>query len=159
MSTYYPITIPVKPYLRKYILWHNDGVEPLPVTRKSFPGLLLLGLLTKQYERADLDPGYTATITFHIHQKYADAFGHTLPAAHIITLNTTFDHLFRQELYSKVDLAELKDLQIKDAIIAICQKYGITEDDFSYDAFRKDIYRYRTKKYQKDKHYFSRFIP
>jgi len=159
MSTYFSLHIPVKPHIKKYLLWHNDGQEPLPITRKTFPGLLLLGLLTKHYERADLDPSYSEQITFTIHEKYGIAYGHTLPNALVVTFNTTFDQLFRQELYAKVDMAEMKEMQIKDAIISICQKYSITEDDFSYDAFRKDIYRYRTKKHAKDKHTFSRFLP
>lgn len=171
----FTLLIPVKPYLRKYILFNNEWMEPVPVSRTTYPSVLLFNLLDRNITY-NIDEGErTAEIRFCLDERYAQYRGIALTPNNVVLFNNVLDELFKQELYCKYDMIELEkvkvkekqkrnkharaNLIIKDAIVSVAQKYALNEDDFTYENFRKILYRYRQNKAKKMRKNFARFVP
>lgn len=160
----FKITVPVKPYLRKFLLFHNDWIEPIPVSQATFPGVVLFNLLERNVGYSRHEVKRSSHIEFELGESYASHYGVQLTGNSVLLFNNVMEEMFRHELYAKMDMVDLAtgkkgNLIIKDAIISVAHKYELSEDDFSYENFRKLLYRYRKKKMQKRKKKFARFVP
>lgn len=171
-TTRFLIQIPVIPYVRKYILFFNEWQDPILVSRAKFPASVLFNLLERNYYRYDdLRAQYPATLAFSINAFYAQWMGQSLSPDNVVTLNNVFKGMFYQELYACMDMVELENekvrqrgsrtersnLIIKDAIEAMAEKYCLAEDDYSYETFRKRLFRYRKNKEGKRRADYLRF--
>lgn len=164
-SLSFTVSVPVFPYIRKYALGLSGGVEPLVLSRDTFPGSLVLALMDKHFN----NDGYelkkaTAELQFSLHIELAKYHGAFLLPNEVAIINNVLDGLFRQELmarYEGIAVGQGKTLgAIKKAVDLTRQKYGIEEDDFSYENFRKTIYRERKGKSQNTlRKMFAEFVP
>lgn len=156
----FKIQIPVKAYIRKYVLYQNDWVEPIPCSRRQFAGLMAVLLLEQanyhSHEPAERD----SVLTFSLPEQLSNHHGKTLSNGSVYLFHNVMDAMFRQELFSYVRIIEKKKGQIKEAIDLMKEKYRLEEDDFSYDTFRKTIYRERRNGNQnKVKKIFETIVP
>ena len=154
MPMEYALKLPVKPHVRKFILYYNDWEEPVRLRLKSFPGHQLFPLMQKdiRYASRVKHTHERELITFLIPEHYAWKFGCNISDDGIAVFNNIMDALFRQELFARIhgarQISTHHGVQRK-VIRAFREEFRITEDDFSYDNFKKIIYRHRKKKNQR----------
>lgn len=160
----FTLDVPVRSYIKKYVLWHYDYVEPVPMSRKHFPGVILLNQLERpaNYDSHELSRA-DARITFSLPEYLSHYHGVELSRKGVFAFHNVMDALFRQELFSVyfgISVGDPTAGAIKKAIDLIIAKYQIEEHEFSYENFRKTIYRERKKRNQnKVKRIFKAIVP
>lgn len=160
----FSLEVPVRSYIKKYVLWHYDYMEPVPLSRKHFPGLIVLNQLERQgnydsHELARVDE----RIRFSLPEYLSRYHGVTMSRKGVFVFHNVMDALFRQELFSTyrgVQVGDDTNGAIKKAIDLVIEKYQIEEHEFTYENFRKTIYRERMRNNQnKVKRIFKAIVP
>lgn len=160
----FKIEVPCKAYIRKYVIWHYNYQEPLPLDRKTFPGLILLNLLEKPAKYGGHAPKQRdAVLHFEMKEYLSWYHGTEISENAVFIFHNVMDALYRQELFALARGLTVGDPTpgaIKAAIDVFREKYQIEEDDFSYENFRKTIYRERTRENQnKVRKIFKTVVP
>ena len=147
----YTIKIPVKPHLKKFILYYYQYTEPIQASRDDKLGILIYTILDRNH--LNWQPNHWITpkesIKFSVPENYYKRSGLGISAYNFSLFNNWVEAEFRFLLYERVDnkLNE-SDPQMgfyKNEIKSFLGKYKIDENDISTDAIVKDLYRKRKK--------------
>ena len=156
------INLPLKAYLIKYLV-KKYGKYHI-VNRTSWLGSYLIELLDKQYRRkGNIKNGdfYSLVVSKEIIQKV----GFDMPAIKYKKLEQMIDKLFRNELYSYIEISIENNLLVKvnkgsfddsdkqiinkqnviNAMKQFFKTYNITEDDIKLETIYRDHARYVNK--------------
>lgn len=147
------IDLPVKPNLKKYLLFHFD--EPYELSRKDNFGNYLFTLLRhpqtdRQYDEVVRNYPGTFEVITSLFRSYDLAAKH-LTSFTIVKINGFLDDCFFQELFHIVEDPNAQELnrKFKDSIELFMRKYDLDEgEDITYEGLKKKVYRYR-KHYKK----------
>jgi hypothetical protein len=72
--------------------------------------------------------------------------GFEISDQHTIILNKLFETKFAEELWKMTTIMNILGIETKDALIEICNTYGIViDDDITFDALKQKEFRYRKK--------------
>ena len=156
-ATRLPITIPVKAYLEKYIAYQlKDCNGQLHITNRHAISAFLYSLIQPGSGKAVKKEEYTHKLTIFIPERDKEgkcydgrSTGVEISATNVGRINDFFDHLFRHELFSRLDyLSERGEIvrkrgKLKSEIINFTQKFGITEEELPYETLKKAYYRHK----------------
>lgn len=145
----YTIKMPVKPHLKKFILYYYNFTEPIPARRDDKLGIILYSILNRDY--INWKPNHwnrpKENLIFSLSEDYAKRSGVVITAYNHSLFNNWVDSEFRFLLYSRIDDkiqgVEPKIGFYKSEIKTFLKKYKIEQDDISIDAIVKDLYRRR----------------
>ena len=158
MGAHYSITIPTKPYLKKYI--ESLYGKPVVFTQDNYFGMSLTGFLNRKFfvrhnesithKRFD---EFSAGLQLYFPRWWITQshFGTDLPKMNIIYLNKTFEERLEEDLSRHCIILDLIGIQIKDSIEDFCKMHCIEiDEDITMDALKKKEYRFRKNKYSEN---------
>jgi len=135
------IKIPVKPYIKKYLV-RRYGVSH-KITKRSLVGFMLLELLNKDIHKHKKDNLNTATYSFLIGEHYFKVYGFTVQKEKINFLGNCLDRLFIEDFYNFVDLElEKGHLNAYQSVSLFLKVYKIPEKDLKHDSMYRKYQRY-----------------
>lgn len=140
--------VPVKPHVKKYLLYHLG--EPYRLTSTDAFGRHLKMLLQQPREKAFLD-GFTA--------KYTEVLGvsvegnmilqkrlRALSSKSIVDFNNFVEAVIKTEFHSFVDNRRLFKLSQYGSIQAFRDKYDFEDSDISFDTLKKSWQRFKEER-------------
>ncbi len=138
------ITIPVKPYVNRYLM-HIYG-NCFQLTKRDHIGIFLFFLLQKNNEEKSYDyymNQYSEKFIVELSDKKIFDWGtRYLTSYSISTFNQFIEHLIKDECHKFVDACIYTGSRQKDAIIAFMEKYNFSEQDIPYHTLKKSYQRY-----------------
>ena len=153
MQTHFPLTIPSKPYLIKYLqsLYGN----PIIFSSNNYFGTSLIGYVTTRiylqnqshFIRRQLDQ-LSEPLTFYLPRYWLFEYKYKtqLPQCNIIYLNKHIEEKFEDELTLYCFTLYSIGIERKSAIEGFCDRHNISiEDDISYEALKRKEYRCRKR--------------
>ncbi|MFN0276767.1 MAG: hypothetical protein ACKVPJ_13555 [Chitinophagales bacterium] len=148
----YPVVLPIKPYLRKYLIYHYKK-EPIKIGRDSFVGSYLMNLLQSKGDPApdNWKVPSDKTLKFILGEWNFQRKGIYITSKNIAEFNNFVDGLFRMVVYESIldqYNQHLVNGYVKRGLFSSelrrhLDKYKITEDDLPFDTIDKDFYRFR----------------
>jgi len=164
MSGSITINLPLKPYLIKYLIKKYGDFHI--VSRNSWLGSYLIEILDKKYRRSGTikDGDYYKII---VPKNIVKGVGFDMPAIKYIKLEQMIDKLFRNDLYSYIDVSIDNDLLVSNtykssftgdlnkvihkqnvvkALNQFFKTYNIIEDDLKMGTIYRDYSRHINKK-------------
>jgi len=149
---YIPISIPVKPYIKKYI--HAIYGQVIVVSFKTFVGMNVYCLLQKkgsekQRFKKDTQVRYnllTDKIRLLVPKDLLYRAGIDIPEDKSVILNNMFENQLSEHLHNFCEAYQVVGRERKEAIEHFCIKYDIEIDvDITFDALSKSEYRRRKR--------------
>lgn len=138
------LEVPVKPYIKKY-LEKNFGN---PVNFSGVRGIndffcLLLDKPTKRYDKRSTLKIYDDVVTVVITRDIFYRYGWNMTPTMVISFNSLFEFLIKTRSRDIISVRK-KDANMKVApsIRQLQLDFDFTEDDFSFDAIKKDLQRH-----------------
>jgi len=138
------VEIPVKPYIKKYL--EKDYGNPV-----NFSGVRGINdffnlLLEKQSARRDKQTTlglYTETITVVVTRDAFYRYGWDLSHTSIISFNSLFEFIIKIRSRDTVRIrANEANKKVANAIRQLQLDFNFSEDDYSFDAIKKDLQRH-----------------
>lgn len=144
---YVKIKVPTDTYLIKYLM-HRFLTDPIVVTKKDTIGHYLTKMVqnygtdNKKYQH-----NYQTHIEFFLPLEYLTRYGCYLSPEAINDFNEFLKREFYNDLFNYIEVARRydPDILIKDATFDFMNKYGITEQEKSFDALKKAYQRDRLR--------------
>lgn len=145
------VEVPVKPYLKQFILVIN-GAEPLAPRKDKLFGKLIYSMLEKKHgvakETSDLLNERIKVMldTLH-HVPGADPRSNEVRADSKMAadFNNTYEQLFNQYLYSYLSAAKHSNKELKSSCIAFLQHLNIDNEMLDVDSALKRFQRQRKR--------------
>jgi hypothetical protein len=172
MSKHYSVSLPVKPYILKYV----QTIEGSPLEFRGSSMLCMIirafmenksytGLSQNQLQTAV--SSRTAKLEILVPIKKMYTIGASLRPDGIVLINQFLEEWFERALIKFMDSAVKKEGRYKgyrDAYYAFASAYGIDlEEDITLDGLKQMEYRLRKKpkdeKNKKDGNFFSNLVP
>lgn len=158
---YFTVSIPVKPYIKKYITSMHG--ETILLHQGTNLGFLMLNVLSSRLEskqaRGYIDKWagrYTEKMVFRIPYHFFSITKKEVSPLTVVLVNRGFENDFEWHLCTWVEIQRRAGMETKKAIEAFCDHYGIElEVDISFDAIKKQEYRAR-KNFEKISRNLSR---
>lgn len=150
----YLLELPIKPYLKKYLLAITTGEEPVKAGRKDIVGLVLIGAIErgKSVSRKDLEAASSVKISFNdrLDMRGMDLRGKNtdpiiIPRHEALIIEKFFSLQFDQWLYLFIEANKIAKKEQKAAILHFLARYDITEEDINYETIKKRLYRTRER--------------
>lgn len=158
MNSFLTATIPVKPYLLKFVHYYekiNPG-EPLNINNGGALAynLMLLASNKNELRKASTKSYYgvenelTAKLRFTINTKMQTLNRMFWHRDAVVQINTFLYLQFNEYLQQFIEMNQSMDpsLQYRDLIMRWMDMLGINDDDIDYDSIKKANYRFREKK-------------
>ena len=151
MQKHYSITIPTKPYLKKYI--QSLYGSPVVFTKENYFGMSVLGFMDRKFYFRE-----SKELVHRYFDKFSDPmqmyfprwwmlqahYGTDLPPQNIVSINKLFEERFEGDMCMHALLHSICGVQIKDALEDFCNLHHIIiDEDISYDALIKKESRTR----------------
>lgn len=148
----YKISIPTKPYLKKYL--ENLYGNKIIISPSNYLGITIISLLERGYFEDQYKDflkyrqfnKYDVKIDLHLPKWYLknSHFGTGLSKENVILINRHFEERFTEELCYFTKLMALSGIEMKNSIEWFCSFYNIEIDcDITSDAVKKKEYRKR----------------
>lgn len=141
---YIPISIPIKPYLKKYI--HSLYGQVVVVSFKTFVGMNIYCLLERKgNEKKDAKTAnqlryrtLTDKLTIILPKDLYYRVGHVIPEDKAIVINIMYEQYLSEHLSIFCDAYKKAGRQKKEAIEDFCARFNIDIDiDITMEALRK----------------------
>lgn len=143
--------IPVRPHIFKYL--SIEFPEPYKVSESDIIGPMLIQFMrrpensTQSLSSVDkLTNHWSIEIPEHC---LIDRGSYNFGSRNILTFNTYIDQLMKEILYRQVQVYVQHEKQQKQAILDFMLEYGISENDLSFDGWKKSMQRLEKKKVKK----------
>lgn len=139
----FPIAIPVKPYIKKFI--EVEYGVPTIITRRDIIGNKLYDVLHRRYTGEKIyHKNYSTEITLHISKNLFRYAGAGLKLPGIIAFNSFMKLLIKDKQRTFINTyVQSNRCQIQEAIMAFIDQYQSDGDDFNLEVIKKDYYRWR----------------
>lgn len=138
------LTVPVKPYIKKY-LEKNYGN---PVNFSGVRGLndffcLLLEKQTQRYDKRTTLSLYDDEVTIVVTRDVFYRYGWTMTSTSVVSFNSLFEFIIKTRTRDIIGVRKNDaKLRIAPSIRQLQLDFDFTEDNFSFDAIKKDIQRH-----------------
>lgn len=134
------ITIPVKPYVKQWIM-ANFG-NPPNFRKNKADHDFLLSVLSKDPENGTINNNmFSEQLIVFISMHDFERFGSSLSTKSINEFGKYYEKKAKAAMYITVATAEALGAKLKDAIFYFQERYGFTEDTWSYESIKKDFSR------------------
>lgn len=158
LSKHFLVTIPTKPYLKKYLLTKYG--DPLLFTREHFFGMVVMAMA----EHRGIYEKHNEEISFRRFDKFTTPiqirfprwilersdYGSTIKRANIIMINKLFEERFDEDLCFFSAVMQAAGLELKEAREEFCRLHNIEiEIDITDEALKKKEYRHRNNEEKK----------
>ena len=149
------VEIPVKPYIKNYLERYYGN----PVNFSGVRGLndffnLLLEKQTKRRDKQTTLRPYTRTVTVVITRDSFYRYGWEITSTSVISFNSLFEFIIKMRSRDKVEVRSKEaNKKVAKAIRQLQIDFGFTEDDYSFDAIKKDIQRHTDIFKNRDKNF------
>lgn len=148
------INMPMKPYLRKFLL--KKYGSSYKVKHHSLLGTFLIEILDRQYRKGDHKIRQKAYYPFHIPKTIVERVGFDMPPQKMKRFEDMLFWLFKDELESWVDVSiaanlyiDINDkkykLSVMKAISQFLEFYDIREDDLKLESAYRDYKRQKNE--------------
>lgn len=160
MSTTYTVTLPVKPYVQKYINTIEGG-EQIKFDAKNMFCMIIRAYLENSNKcglnSQDMEAHLKTRnkqIKIIVPMKRMGDVGHTIKPDNAVLINRFLEDVFKKAFISFVKDFTKKEgryRDYKDAYYAFAESYKIViDEDITFDALQKMDYRSRQKKTKKN---------
>ncbi len=142
-NSFFPITIPVKPYVKQFI--DVEYGKPAYITRRDIIGNKLYDILHRRYFNEKIQHGsYSAQLKIYISKNLFRYAGCDLTMQGIVAFNSFMELLIKDRQRRFINNYILRSrCEIQVAILAFIDLYQSDGEDFSFEAIKKDYYRWR----------------
>lgn len=149
------ISIPVKPHVKKYLIKRYG--ESHTITKKTFLGVFISGLLHKKIEKQDYETNGFEKFNFSISTDFLYKKGHTISIHHKKYIGRCFEMLFFEDFYIFVDNELLKGSgNALKAVKLFLKSYNLTENELKLDSMYRNYQRYCGEKIKEKKKCLSK---
>jgi len=134
-------SIPIKSYLRKYILNRFKSELPLVISKNFMLGKLIIKIFSEHQNRTKKTSDYNDTIEIVFDHEY----DLTLSAGNVFDFNSLIEDIYRKDLAMFIGFDKLfnKHPERKQAILNFNSLFGINEDDIELATLIKHIQRHK----------------
>lgn len=144
------LELPIKPYLKKYLLAITTGQEPIKASRSDVFGLVVFGAIerSKTTQRMETEEADSVKISmnaslqlkgFNMRSDAPDVI--TIPRDKALLIEKFVSKQFDHWLYLFIEANKIAKREQKAAIFHFLAKYDITEEDITYETIKKRLYR------------------
>jgi hypothetical protein len=134
-------TIPIKPHLKKFLLFTMEVKEPVVITERDMLGSAIMKVLqeTRNHKFDNVLEGYTERLKLVL----TESMRKRSPRLHrLVYINTQLEKDFQTGLLLWVRAQKLAGIPAKTAIINFLAALKIDENEYSYDAAAKAWIRF-----------------
>lgn len=138
------VTVPVKPYVRKFLeINYGTPVNVLsdPTTHKFVRDLLKKPNSRFDSKYPDSICTYTTEVEVVISEDDFYRYGFELTKTDVVAFGKHFEDRAKVMMRSLVGVYSGIGLPIKDAILKFQERFSFDEEDWSYETIKKDFYR------------------
>lgn len=146
MNGFIPVEIPTKPYIRQHLI--NRMGTTLKVKSDSLIGHFLLHLMQRSVDDEATDfaaIGYTTTMKLYIPGSVFKNWGANLSKTNIKHFNLFVQNLVKEEMRFYLNFYIENNHGLDESIEMVQAKMELPDDVMSYDAIKKDFYRWRQR--------------
>lgn len=161
MSTHYSVSLPIKPYIKKYV--HTIEGSPIRFDSNSMLCMIIRAYLQSKAKSGRSRQELTSAVSIRRERleiqvlktkKNVSVIGHFISEDNIVLINRYLEELFEQELHrfinQYIQSAEGRYKGYKAAYFAFAELYNIVlEEDITFDGLKKLEYRNRKKYFEK----------
>ncbi|EJG02274.1 hypothetical protein [Flavobacterium sp. F52] len=146
IKIYIPVKKPVKKYLiRKYGTVHT-------ISKKSFLGLLLLDLISKDADTSDIDFKGLDKYCLDIPEMYFNTKGYEINRSKLKFLGVCLERLFFEDFYSFVDIELAKGVNnAYKSVQLFLDLYCINENEMKLESMYRNYQRHCEENIKKKK--------
>jgi len=145
------VDIPIKPHLKKFVLFQLDRSEPLELSEKDLLGSAVMKILLekRQHRFENIVESYTSRIKVKLN---SDMRKRSPRLYRLIYANTELEREFKEALMLWIRAQRQLGYTAKDACINFLETMKIDEREYSWDAAYKAWQRFNvnTRKGRKD---------
>lgn len=146
----FELRIQIDPAILKFLTWHlhKEG-EFLVLTKKNYFGALILSKLSKATIE-DIKENMEGNLRISFPARHKPELEISLHQGGAVAIKKEqqreINNFFKSFMMHIIGLEiDAEQGNIKDRITKVREKYGITDEEISFDAFKKSHYRYRTQ--------------
>lgn len=138
------VDIPIKPHLKKFVLFQLDRPEPLVVSENDMVGSAIMKILLekRQHKFETTVERYTSRIKVILNH---DMRERSPKLYRLIYANSELDREFKEALILWIRAQKQLGHTAKDACISFLATMKISEKEYSYDAAYKFWQRFNVK--------------
>ena len=145
-ATEIPVEIPVRRYVKRWLLFHNRGSDLFTAGRNNDLALVMFGILNNKpylYNCPNAKRDFPQKVTLLIGPKFATANRFFPSDESLLTFNNWVKDQLLRETMNTMEVARIfvPGFQRKQAVLDMMAKYDIEEDDWAYETIIKNLQR------------------
>lgn len=143
------VRIPIKPYLKKFILIHYKLTEPVPLNISSLLGHQVYAMLVVKRKSLRSNDVFTDNIEMEFRAPAIRKLAYRM--GYVVRINHYFDKIFKDCMYTWAMAQDSVGYPPYQGLRDYLRHYGIKEEEYSFENAYRAWMRYKNEVEQKNK--------